>query len=131
MRDPDEGLSASGMIVTGARRERVPTAFEPILEAAGDRVRGRGSGSLYLYGSVATGAAQVGRSDVDLLTIDVARGDAETIALELSAAFTGVCRAVDVAVADSHDYVGASDEASRRSISAAIGPVATACIALI
>jgi len=111
MRDPDEGLTASGMIVTGARRERVPTAFEPVLEGAVDRVRARGGGSLYLYGSVATGVARVGVSDVDLLTIGVARGDAETIARELSAAFADVCRAVEVAVAHSHDYVGASDQA--------------------
>ncbi len=112
MRDPDEGLSESGMIVTGARRERVPPAFEPVVEAAGDHVRDRGRcrGSLYLYGSVATGAAQVGVADVDLLTVGLARNDAEAIGLELSVAFTGVCRAVEVAVADPHDYVGDGDE---------------------
>jgi hypothetical protein len=64
-----------------------------------------------LYGSVATGAAQVGVSDVDLLTVGLARNDAEVIGLELSVAFTGVCRAVEVAVAEPHDYVGDGDEA--------------------
>jgi len=108
--DAAEGLSVSGMIVTGARRDRVPAAFEPVVEAALDRVRNRGRGSLYVYGSVATGAAQRGLSDVDLLTVGVPRSEADAIGHELSAAFTGTCRAVEVAAAEPQDYVGDGDE---------------------
>ncbi len=111
MRDADEGLSVSGMIVTGARRDRVPAAFEPVVEAARDRLRSRGRGSLYVYGSVATGAAQRGFSDVDLMTVGVPSSEADAIGHELSEAFIGTCRAVEVAAAEPQDFVGDSDEA--------------------
>jgi uncharacterized protein len=110
MRDPDERLSVSGIILTGARRTRVPGPFEPILQAARHRVRG-GSRSLYVYGSVATGAAEAGSSDVDLLTVGVPTSEAAAIGRELSEEFVDVCRAVEVAIADPSDYVGDSDEA--------------------
>jgi hypothetical protein len=72
VRDPVEGVSLSGNIVTGASRERVPDDFEPVLAAASDLVGSSGAqGSLYLYGSVATGQARVPTSDVDLFTIDL------------------------------------------------------------
>jgi uncharacterized protein len=32
--DPDEGVAADGTIRTGARRDRVPAAFEPVLADA-------------------------------------------------------------------------------------------------
>ncbi len=111
MRDPDEGLSTSGMIVTGARRERVPAPFEPIVEAAADRVRRHGHGSLYLYGSVATGVARPGSSDVDLLAIGLTPREADAIGQELSKTFRDTCRAVEVGAADPHDYDGEGDEA--------------------
>ena len=111
MRDDAEGLSASGLIVTGARRERVAATFEPIIAAAADRVRRFGHGSLYVYGSVATGAANRGFSDVDLLTVGVPPGEAEALGHELSAEFAGASRAVEVAVAESIDYFGDGDEA--------------------
>ena len=111
MHDAREGLSASGIIVTGACRDRVAAAFEPVVESAVDRVRQVSAGSLYLYGSVATGAAVRGSSDVDLMTVGVPRSEAEAIGRELSGAFTGVCRGVEVGVVEPDDYVGDSDEA--------------------
>ena len=91
MVDPDEGVAPDGTIVTGARRERVPPVFEPVIEAAVEATRGA---SLYLYGSVATGQARVGRSDVDLLsTGPVDAGP------ELSRRFAGLCRGVEIGVA--------------------------------
>lgn len=33
MADPDEGVAADGTIRTGARRDRVPAAIEPVLAA--------------------------------------------------------------------------------------------------
>jgi hypothetical protein len=39
MHDPDEGVRPDGTIVSGARRDRVPVAFEPVIVAALDDVR--------------------------------------------------------------------------------------------
>jgi hypothetical protein len=111
MRDVDEGLSAFGMIVTGARGGRVPAEFAPIVESARTRFRELCTGSLYLYGSVATGAARAPTSDVDMLAIDVPRVEADAIGRELSATFAGVCRAVEMGAAELRDYLGDDDEA--------------------
>jgi len=69
--DPDEGVAADGTIRTGARRDRVPAAYEPVLADAVALAGGSGA-SLYVYGSVATGTARPGSSDVDLLSIGLA-----------------------------------------------------------
>jgi hypothetical protein len=57
--DPDEGVAADGTIRTGARRDRVPAAFAPVLADAVALVEESGA-SLYVYGSVATGTAHPG-----------------------------------------------------------------------
>jgi hypothetical protein len=111
MRDVDEGLTAFGTIVTGARSGRVPAAFAPVVESARAFFRELGVGSLYLYGSVATGAARPPTSDVDMLTVDVPRLEADAIGRELSATFAGICRAVEVGAAELDDYLGDDDEA--------------------
>jgi len=112
MRDPDEGLSAFGTIVTGARNGRVPAAFAPVVESARTYIRDLGGvGSLYLYGSVATGMARAPTSDVDMLTVDVRELEADAIGRELSATFAGVCRAVEIATAERDNYLGDDDEA--------------------
>ena len=110
MRDVDEGLSASGTIVTGARSGRVPAVFAPVVEAARTRFRALGVGSLYLYGSVATGAARSPTSDVDMLTVGSPRREIDAIGRQLSATFTAVCRAVEIAAATLDDYLGDDDE---------------------
>lgn len=112
MRDPREGVSPNGTIVTGARRARVPSEFEPVLTAARELVRRRGAhGSLYLYGSVATGQARAPSSDVDLFTVDVAPDASSTIGQILSRRFSGLCRAVDMGSARTSDYLGDTDAA--------------------
>jgi hypothetical protein len=112
MRDPDEGVSPRGTIVTGARRDRVPADFESVLTAASELVRSLSAhGSLYLYGSVATGQARVLPSDVDLFTIDVGSDASTAIGVTLSRQFAGLCRAVDVGAASTSDYLGETDAA--------------------
>jgi hypothetical protein len=111
VRDVDEGLSGSGTIVTGARSGRVPAPFAPVVEAARTRFRALGVGSLFLYGSVATGAARSPTSDVDMLIVDVPRREVDAFGRQLSATFAGVCRAVEIAAATSDDYLGDDDEA--------------------
>lgn len=112
MRDPGEGVSATGVITTGAARERVPLAFEPVVTAAIGAMSGLGGGcSLYVYGSVATGTAVPPSSDVDLLTIGLPTSDAAALGHELSARFASQCRAVEIAAEQPADLVGEHDEA--------------------
>lgn len=103
MRDPGEGLTRDGYIRTGVSRRRVPLAFEPVIVdaiAAFDglhrdaTVPWASDVALLLYGSVATGMAQPGRSDVDLVALGVAPGDAEALARELTLAHRTLCREV-------------------------------------
>ncbi len=112
MRDPREGVSLRGTIVTGARRDHVSAKFEPVLVAASDLVRShRARGSLYLYGSVATGQARVPSSDVDLLTINVGPDASSVIGQALSRRFSRLCRAVNIRAARTRDYFGNTDAA--------------------
>lgn len=113
MRDPGEGLNADGTIRTGAGRDRVPTPYEPVIAAAlaafeavvGDSVE------LHLYGSVANGTARPGRSDVDLVAIDVPEDWARQTGERLSAQFSDLCRGVVIGRGDHHDYLADGDEA--------------------
>ena len=67
--------------------------------------------SLYVYGSVATGMALPGKSDVDLLTIGLSSATAVQIGRTLSAQFSDLCRAVEVAAAEPRDFSGEGDQA--------------------
>ena len=107
MHDPSEGVASDGTITTGAARSRVPAVFEPVVTQAVEAL----DGTVLLYGSVATGQARPGRSDVDLLTLDVDPSHAREVAARLSARFADVCRGVEVAAASSGDFTGDGDEA--------------------
>jgi uncharacterized protein len=112
MHDQQEGLTSHGTIETGARRDRVPALFEPVLTTVVTAVRAADrDASLYLYGSVATGEAQVVTSDVDLLTVGLPPADAAAIGREMSVEFSDLCRAVEVAAAQPSDFEGETDEA--------------------
>jgi uncharacterized protein len=106
--DPDEGVAADGTIRTGAHRDRVPAAFEPILTDA-VALLGEPEASLYVYGSVATGTARPRSSDVDLLSIGLP--DAAIVGQRLSARYAGRCRGVEVAAATAADLAGDTDAA--------------------
>lgn len=109
--DPLEGVAAGGVIATGARRNGVSAVFEPVIQDAMAQVGAiQGSHSLYLYGSVATGTARVGKSDVDLMTIGLDPAIALRIGRELSATYSKLCRGVEVGPAQLYDYAGANDE---------------------
>lgn len=110
MHDPLEGVSENGTIVTGVGRNKVPPTFEPVLEAAIAAVRSA-EVSLYVYGSVATGMARAGTSDVDLLTIGLAGDEAASIGQDLSERHADLCRGVEVAAANVSDFEGNGDEA--------------------
>ena len=111
MGDPLEGLSESGTIRTGADITHVAAAFRPVHQAATAAVRRSApSASVYAYGSVVTGQARVGVSDVDLLTVGLPASDANVIGAQLSTRFAKVCRGVEIGAAHSGDFVGESDE---------------------
>lgn len=110
--DPLERVDTDGKIVTGARRSAIKEEFWPILDRAIEQVNHfRRGASLYVYGSVATGMARVGSSDVDLVTLGVEAAHAKRLASDLSAAYRGLCRGVEVGPAEPSDYVGEGDEA--------------------
>jgi hypothetical protein len=106
--DPGEGVAADGTIRTGARRDRVPATFEPVLTDAVALVAGSGA-SLYVYGSVANGTARPGASDVDLLSIGLS--DAAIVGRRLSARYADRCRGVEVTAATAADLAGDADAA--------------------
>ncbi|MGY0541030.1 nucleotidyltransferase domain-containing protein [Nocardioides sp. YJ-D4] len=109
MADPREGVTPEGLIVTGARRDRVPAAYEPVLAYVLGRVPPEVS--VHVYGSVANGTATEPTSDVDLLTIGLPATDASALGAEASAAFDRVCRGVEIVAASADDYAGEGDEA--------------------
>lgn len=111
MREPIEGLSEFGRIRTGVDITNVAADFRPVYQAVAAVVRMYApTASVYAYGSVVTGQARVGVSDVDLLTIGLPAGDARVIETELSTRFANVCRSVEIVAAQSGDFVGESDE---------------------
>lgn len=113
MRDPHEGLNPDGTIRTGVRRDRVPAEFEPLLVAAAEALGELSDerAELHLYGSVATGLARPGPSDVDLLAIGIPRGWARVVGASLSARFNDLCRGVEIGQADPADFRGEGDAA--------------------
>jgi uncharacterized protein len=112
VRDPLEGLTAAGLIHTGASHERIPDRYADLLAAATTRVQADApEASVYLYGSVATGTARSPGSDVDLLTVGVVSERAHTIAKSLSSDFAALCRGVEIAAATERDFEGDHDEA--------------------
>ena len=108
MADPEEGVAADGTIRTGAHRDLVPAAFEPVLADA-VAFAGECGASLYVYGSVANGTARPGSSDVDLLSIDLR--EAAVVGQRLSARYAGRCRGVEIAAATGADLAGDTDAA--------------------
>ncbi|MEL4545741.1 nucleotidyltransferase domain-containing protein [Luteococcus sp. H138] len=94
MRDPQEGLDSRGFIVTGVARDRIPCDFWPIVDdviaAVDDGV------SVYVYGSVATGQARLGESDVDVVTLGMDPGEATMLGRELSARYAARTRGVAI-----------------------------------
>lgn len=112
VRDPLEGVAADGTITTGVDIARVTDPFRPVLEAAVEAVRSSTpAASLYVYGSVATGRARVGFSDVDLLAVDAGPAVVERLSADLTARYTDRCRAVEIASGSVDSLIGDDDEA--------------------
>lgn len=112
VRDPDERRTDAGTIETGVAASRVPSTFRVVVDEARSAVSALDrNASLYLYGSVATGQAEVGRSDVDLLTIGVPVAESRRISSHLSDRFGDLCRGVAIAPATTTDFDGDHDSA--------------------
>lgn len=98
MHDPEEGLTPDGMIRTGARPRDHAPEHRLVLDAV--RVAIPRDASLYLYGSVATGTAQIPESDIDLLTFGLDADDARSIERALTLQARDTCREVAIGAAD-------------------------------
>ena len=110
--DPLEGMRPDGTITTGAHRDRLAIPFRPVLEKALEHLASApGTPSLYVYGSVATGLARVGSSDVDLVTIGLDRNASQALAERLTTALAALCRGIEIGAAQAADYQGSGDEA--------------------
>lgn len=109
MHDPQEGVTRTRMIRTGASRDAIAVAYEEALRAAEDAVAERGA--LYVYGSVATATAVVPTSDIDLLSVGLTEEEAARISAELSARFRTTCREVSIASATWECLASDTDEA--------------------
>lgn len=109
--DPLEGIKPDGTITTGASSSRLVPAFRSVLEEAVQELkRIEKESSLFVYGSVATGTAIVGQSDVDLLTIGLDEKAAKDLSAELSKRFSKLCRSVEVGAGQHSAYKGSDDE---------------------
>jgi uncharacterized protein len=108
MHDPQEGVTPGGLIRTGATRDAIARTWTAVLRAAVDAAAGRGS--LYVYGSVATGCAVAPTSDVDLLSLGLPPREAERITVDLSPRFSNVCREVSIAPAAWEELEADGDE---------------------
>ena len=105
-------MRPDGTITTGAQSRNVSSEFRPVLEKAVEHLDLiDGTHSLYVYGSVATGCARVGSSDVDLVTVGLDPALSRKMAERLTAGFSSLCRGVEVGPAQPSDYEGAGDEA--------------------
>lgn len=101
VRDPLESLSADGTITTGVDRRRVPAPFEPLIASLTSLFDE--SVALYLYGSVATGQAVVGASDVDLIAYGVDPRAAAQLSTRLSEDNRALTRGVAIGVLAAQD----------------------------
>jgi len=97
MHDPREGVTPDGLIRTGVTGGAIDPTWTPVLESAVGAVADQGS--LYVYGSVATGGAVVPTSDVDLLSVGLPVNEAARIAADLSVRHSDRCREVSIAPA--------------------------------
>lgn len=109
MHDPREGVTADGMIRTGASADAIRDVWRPVLEEAAAAVAD--DVPLYVYGSVATGRARVPTSDVDLLTVGLSDDEARRTAAELTARFADLCREVSIGPASWPTLEARGDEA--------------------
>lgn len=106
--DPEEGVTPTGMIRTGARPRRYAAGHQRVLDRLVESTPG--DVSLYLYGSVATGTAVVPTSDIDLLTFGMTADVAAGLGRQLSEEATSTCREVAIAPAYTDDLQRADDE---------------------
>lgn len=97
MHDPEEGITATGMIRTGASPRAYAEAHQRVIDNLIESADP--NASIYLYGSVATGTAVVPTSDIDFLTFGMAPGDAARTSRLLSAQARDACREVAIAAA--------------------------------
>lgn len=108
MHDPEEGVTAAGMIRTGARPRDYANEHRDVIDALTGSVAR--DVAVYLYGSVATGTAVVPTSDIDVLTFGMTVEQADVIGQRLSAQAAATCREVAIAAARPSDLHRPDDQ---------------------
>jgi predicted nucleotidyltransferase len=100
-----DGLDAEGYIESCCAIENIPPIFQPALD---EIIAVLGSTfaatlhSIYVYGSVATGHARVGQSDIDILVIfdqplsDLGQAEIKRVSQSLSALYRSLVREVGI-----------------------------------
>lgn len=108
MHDPEEGITATGMIRTGVRPREYTQQHQEIIDTLIASVAP--DVSVYLYGSVAAGTAVMPTSDIDFLTFGLAADEASDLGRRLSARAATTCRRVAIAPARPGDLHRLDDE---------------------
>lgn len=106
MSDAQEGLDRKGFIKTGVDRAHLEAPFIGVIDdAATSCAAVPGFHSLYVYGSVSTGTARVGDSDLDLLMVAETKDVQQTDEVEerLSRRHSNVVRQVSIAIATANE----------------------------
>lgn len=113
MRDPLEAITSAGLITTGVSPSHLAGPFAPVIDAAVVRFTAvaEPQAELLIYGSVATGQARVGSSDVDLIAAGLTPELATELTAELSDRFSNLCREVAVLPMALDAHLIAGDEA--------------------
>ncbi len=100
-----DGLDAEGYIETCCAVEKIPRVLRPALDASIARLKSTFAArlhSIYLYGSVATGQARLGLSDIDILVLfsdsilDPDQASLQQVAENLSLSYRSLVRQVGI-----------------------------------
>lgn len=94
MRDPSEGLLPDGTINTGVARTKIPNPYLPLLDDLTSAVPP--DVWVYVYGSVATGMARLGLSDMDIVAVGLDPSHGKRLSRDLSLRYADVAREVAV-----------------------------------
>lgn len=112
MNDPLEGLDRNGNIVTGVARLHISSPYDTLVAECVDALLvglGHLLHSIFVYGSVVTGQAVVGRSDLDLLVVVKQHGEAHEILAPVQAR-TPIVRSIGVGVVTLNDLLAPTEE---------------------
>ncbi len=114
--DPEEGVDEEGRVRTGVSRSKVVGEWADLVSRASEPLRRTGGSalqSIWVYGSVATGQAVRGRSDLDLLVLTSGPPLVRPADVVRSVETAGLVRTVEVSTMTMADLDGPHGAANR------------------